>query len=724
MAEGWQQVWKDIINSIRGGVESGTESPIKLSGSGENANLEIETPAAPESGTETSGSDVLSAPQQAASAQPLPLDVENEASIESPFGSTVSATAPKHSWYEWLRANVVFPAAAIILLIIVLLSTRGGPLSLPQPPAPDVIATFNGGQITIADLEKHLALIIPGELQEVTRSPVALELAVQDLVTDELARRWAAERQPDSDDTFTHTMEHITEEINLESFDTQLHEDATMVSESEIQDYYYQNREQFGDQSLDAVRESIRQTLVAEREQDYLDNYIQRLKDNASVTRNFELLEVPPPTEDDLRIYYDENITQFTLPSQVVIDQLEIPIGQDEVASRQKAEAALLSVNSGASFEEAQQQDPSLILSAGQVIQEGTTVNPEWDAIVFGLTPGEISDVFRAGNSFYIVLMNERQDERIQAFEQIRETIQARVQQQQADTWFEENADKTLFTIKGRRYTVGQFYNEYQELSPPVRASFSGSEGMRNLAEQLIERLLLIEDTNDQLLGSENQPLTDEARLQVLKQMQHQEEVDDQIEVTEQEIQQYYDANQELMIMPSRARIRYIRIGLGASEDEAKRAQERADEAYNRLVPGPLQSGEEFAKIAQEYSEDPETATNGGEYPGWIGESSDILAELEMHPFHERVLTLQPGEISPVFQYGDSLYIVQVIERTEPETLSLEQAGPFIEEILFEQEHDTLTAQLQQQLLDESDFVLYPSVLEEYFNRSITPVPQ
>lgn len=587
-----------------------------------------------------------------------------------------------------------------------------------------MIATFNGGQITIADLEKHLALIIPGELQEVTRSPVALELAIQDLVTDELARRWAAERQPDSDNTFTHTMEHITEEINLESFDTQLHEDATMVSESEIQDYYYQNREQFGDQSLDVVRENIRQTLVAEREQDYLGNYIQRLKDNASVTRNFELLEVPPPTEDDLRTYYDENITQFTLPSQVVVDQLEVPIGQDEVASRQKAEAALLSVNSGASFEEAQQQDPSLILSARQVIQEGTTVNPEWDAIVFGLTPGEISDVFRAGNSFYIVLMNERQDERIQAFEQVRETIQARVQQQQADTWFEESADKTLFTIKGRRYTVGQFYKEYQELSPPVRASFSGSEGMRNLAEQLIERLLLVEDTNDQLLSSENQPLTDEARLQVLKQMQHQEEVDDQIDVTEDEIQQYYDTNRELMVVPSRARIRYIRVGLGTSEDEAKRARERADEAYNRLVPGPFQSGEAFAKIAQEYSEDSETATNGGEYPGWIGESSDILAELEMHPFHERVLTLQPGEISPVFQYGDSLYIVQIIERTEPETLSLEQAGPFIEEILFEQEHGTLTAQLQQQLLDESVFVLYPSVLEEYFNRSITPVPQ
>lgn len=724
MAEGWQQVWKDIINSIRGGVESEPEATIGYPKSDQVTRPPDTVLIAPESGDEISDSHEYLGLQQTESVQPLSPGMENDGSLESPKASTASTLVSKHSWLEWLRANAVFPVAALTVVIVILLSTRAGPLAVPQPPAPDVIATFNGGQITIADLEKHLALIAPGELQEVIRSPVALELAVQDLITDELARQWAAERQPDSDDTFTHTMEHITEELNLDSFDTQLHEDAAMVSESDIQDYYYQNREQFGDQTLDAVRENVRQRLVAEREQDYLDSYIQRLKDNASVTRNFELLEVPPPTEDALRTYYDENITQFTLPSQVVVDQIEIPIGQDEAASRQTAETALLSINSGASFEEVQEQDPSLILSTGRVVQEGNAIDPDWDGIVFDLTPGETSDVFRAGSSFHIVRLNEMQDERVQTFEQVHEIIQARVQQQQADAWFEGNATRTLFTIKGRRYTVGQFYKEYQELAPATRLSFSGSEGMRNLAEQLIERLLLVEDTNDQLLGSENQPLTDEARLQVLKQMQHQEEVDDQIEVTEDEIQQYYDANRELMIMPSRARIRYIRIGLGASEDEAKRAQERADEAYSRLVPGPLQPGEDFAKIAQEYSEDPETASNGGQYPEWIGESSDILAELEMHPFHERVLTLRPGEISPVFQYGDSLYIVQVIERTDPETISLEQASPFIEEILFEQEHDTLTTQLQRQFLDETGFALYPSVLEEYFNSNIPSVSQ
>ena len=105
------------------------------------------------------------------------------------------------------------------------------------------------------------------------------------------------------------------------------------------------------------------------------------------------------------------------------------------------------------------------------------------------------------------------------------------------------------------------------------------------------------------------------------------------------------------------------------------------------------------------------------------GEGADLLAETELHPFHERVLTLQPNEISPVFEFGDSLYIVQVIERTEAQTLSFEQAKPYIQEILFQQEHETLTTQLENSLLEQSGFTVYPSVLETYLSQSTTPTP-
>ncbi len=721
MSQGWKQIWEDILNSIRGDVRSETAAP---SGepeveSGEKVEpIEVEVAEQPVEPT-LPITETVSLEQAEPVADILPETHPTDVVSVPQILATDVATLPTR---RLVWQNAVLVIAIVSVAAFVWISRSNGSILAPQPPAPDVIATFNGGQITIADLEEHLALLVPDEFQQVMNSPYILQQVVQDIVTDELARQWAIERQPDTDETFAHTMEHITEEINLESFDSQVHENAAIVSESEIQDYYYANREQFGDQTLDAVRETIRQMLVAEREPDYIEEYIQRLRDNASITRNFELLDVPTPTEDDLRRYYTENATQFTLPTQVIVDELAFPIGQDESAARQQADDALLSIRSGATFDQVAQEATSVVLNAASTVLAGSR-GEEWESPVFELTEGEMSAVFRAGNSLYIVRLISFEDERTLTFEEIRELMLPIVQQQQTDIWFEQNSDRTLFTLEGRRYTVGQFYQEYQELSPLDQAQFVGSEGMRNLADQLIERLLLVDDTYDQLLDSQNQPLTDETRLQVLKQMLHQENVDDQIEVTDEEMRQFYAENQEMMVQPSQARIRYIRIDLGSSEDEAQRARERANEAYNRLIPSTLQTGEDFATIAQEYSEDTQTAANGGELPRWIGEGDDLLAEMELHPFHERILTLQPGEISPVFEFGGSLYIVQVIERTEPGIVTFEQAQPSIQEYLYQQEHEAMSVQLENSLLEQAGFTIYPSVLEAYFNQDIIPSP-
>ncbi|MGH7462217.1 MAG: peptidylprolyl isomerase, partial [Longimicrobiales bacterium] len=86
------------------------------------------------------------------------------------------------------------------------------------------------------------------------------------------------------------------------------------------------------------------------------------------------------------------------------------------------------------------------------------------------------------------------------------------------------------------------------------------------------------------------------------------------------------------------------------------------------------------------------------------------------------VLTLQPNEISRPFEFGDSLYMVQVIERTESERLTFEQARPYIQDILTERKHDELLAQLTDTLFNQANVVIYQSVLEAYFKQLPTPV--
>lgn len=749
MAEGWKQVFEDMRAALLGKAPQ-AEPPddVIIAEDADEPALEgvVETADSPEQ---------VEVAVEIISVDTLP-EIETDDQIETAENLTAVTAPSDHALTNTdsvPKVEVILPDEAVVIgnetiptpapertrrrrwekiAVLIILFIAGGWFvfssglwarwTAPKAPAPDVVASFDGGQITLTDMEAHLALLEGSEIGEAGHSPEEFLFVLEDMVMDELVAQWAAGRNPESEETFSHTMQHINEELNLQSLEGQLHEGDIPVAESEIQAYYNENRELFGDQPLTAVREQIRQTLVAQQEQDYITSYIEQLKGNASVTRFFELLDVPAPTEDDLRRYYEDNRNQFTLPRQVVVDELQFIIGEDETTARQAADDALLKLRSGADFADIPGEVPAALVTSGVTLFAGTR-GDEWDTAVFALTNGELSDVFRAGDAFYIVRLQEKQNARTQTFAEVRGLVETAVAPQVMDDWFAANASKTLFTIKSNRYTVGEFYQEYQELPITMQAQFAGAEGMKELAERLIERLLLVADANERLLDVENQDLADEARLQILKQMLHQEEVDDKIEITDEEIQRYYEANQTLMTLPPQARIRYIRIGLGNSEDEAAAAQRRADEAYERLNPGLFQQGEEFAVVAQAYSEDPETAANGGELPGWIGESDDMFAEFEIHSFHEAVLGLPVDEISRPFEFGGSLYIVQVIERTEPETVGLEEARPFIEEILTQQQHEELEIVLRNQLLEQANFEIYWPVLETYIQQLPTPEP-
>lgn len=752
MNEGWKQVWSDIVNSVRGTpaptaqpqepetrVDALTGTPVR----GED------TPPIAETHADTQGTPVESAPAtqslvfpEATAASETAVPVEAPTEIPSldadaleasqPISEQSETIAPPTSWGLWVRRLGMIGVTLITLgmlaiLLIPQFTSQIEELLAPRPPAPDIVATFKDGEITRDQLLAHLAVLVPQEAQERVRTFENLRALAQEMVLDELIRRWAAERKVDAQETFSHTMQHITEELNLDSLHSQMHTSEIPVQESEIQAYFQQNQDQFQDRTLDEVRQEIRDQLASQRENSYIQEYIERLRANASINKDLGLLDVPEPTEDDLKQYYETNREQFNLPSQVVVDELEIPIEDDETDARRRADAALLRIRSGASFVQASQEiTGTKVLTAATIM--GGTRGAEWEKTVWGMQPDEVSDVINDEDElFSIVRLRELQPERIASFDQVRPEILELVRQQKTDEWFKANGAKTLFTIKGQRYSLEQFYKEYQELPPNVRINYEGAEGRKRLGEDLITRLLVVEDTYDRLLDVENKDELEETRLDVLKQMHHQENVDDQIQISDEELQKFYDENQARLVKPPEARIRYVRIGLGQTEDEEKRAEEKATEAYRKLVPGPFQPGADFATIAGEYSEDPASAAKGGELDGWVGEGFDELLELTDHPFHEQVLSLGVNQISPPFFYGDSLYIVQVIERSDPQPIPFDQAKPLIEEKLSHEQHDDLLANLSERIVQEANMVIYDSTLRTLIAELVpaqTPTPE
>jgi peptidyl-prolyl cis-trans isomerase SurA len=85
------------------------------------------------------------------------------------------------------------------------------------------------------------------------------------------------------------------------------------------------------------------------------------------------------------------------------------------------------------------------------------------------------------------------------------------------------------------------------------------------------------------------------------------------------------------------------------------------DEAKRKIlnIQARLQTGEDFAMLAQNYSEDPNTAQNGGDL-GFVPESAFAKASPELR---RMVMALKPGELSPVLPAPDGFRILKVISK-------------------------------------------------------------
>lgn len=714
MNESWQQIWQDIRTALRD-----PESREQTHRATETVNILVDESPVGES--EQAAEEVqtqLQAMDNAALSTQVNEDVDT---AEMPIiAEPTQPIAERKPWGSRLDRLL----GVGVVLVFVFLLWRNGWLARASPPAPNVVATFNGGQITVEDVQQHLALLVPDTIMQAQfRDVEAYRMVVQEMLSDELVRQWATDRKADRDENLQHVMKHITEEINLDELHAQMHKDQMGVAEGDIQAYYEANRTQFGDQTLTQVRDQILGTLEAQQEDQFVANYIKGLTENATITRDFALLDVPEPEERELQAYYTANLAQYRRPAQAIVDEVRIVIGEDEVIARQQADKALVRLRAGEEFAAVAREVGGMPVPTGGVAISAGVREATYDTVVFTLDENQISDVFSSGDAFYIVRLRSQQPERQHSLDEVRSQVRQAVLQEKERAWFMEKADLTLFTVHGKRYTVGDYWQEYQELPITFVTEYQGNEGRKQLAEQIIERMLLVEDSYNRLLTAGNESELEEVRLDVLAQMMEQEEVDDQIEVTDEELQTYYDQNQSMLVVPPQARIRQILIRLGQTEDERTRAWDKANEAYKQVAPGLFQQGEDFAEVARQYSEDEATAGNGGEVAGWISEGVDLLSELTEHPLHQQVLSLTAGDISAPFEWDGAIYIIQVIERKGPEPLVFDEIKELLREELRARKHDELLGQLQQKLFTTADIQIYDSVIATNLVESATSVP-
>jgi peptidyl-prolyl cis-trans isomerase C len=146
-------------------------------------------------------------------------------------------------------------------------------------------------------------------------------------------------------------------------------------------------------------------------------------------------------------------------------------------------------------------------------------------------------------------------------------------------------------------------------------------------------------------------------------------------EVSDEDAKKYYDENPGQFEQPEMVRAAHVLIGTRAKDgselDDAKKKEKRqlAEDILKRA-----KAGEDFAKLAKEYSDDPGSKDKGGEYTFPRGQ---MVPEFESAAF-----SLQPNQVSDIVttQYG--YHIIKLYEKKPAKKMPLAEVAPDIKKFL------------------------------------------
>lgn len=142
-------------------------------------------------------------------------------------------------------------------------------------------------------------------------------------------------------------------------------------------------------------------------------------------------------------------------------------------------------------------------------------------------------------------------------------------------------------------------------------------------------------------------------------------EISSKIIVTDADIANFYNANRGSFNFPE-PQVHLAQILVTAHPDpnshNLKNDKARTDDEAKRKIQAleaRLRQGEDFAMLAQNYSEDPVSTPNGGDI-GFLPESSMDKTSPELK---KMVLSLQPGQLSPIIHDNEGYRILKMISK-------------------------------------------------------------
>ena len=166
-----------------------------------------------------------------------------------------------------------------------------------------------------------------------------------------------------------------------------------------------------------------------------------------------------------------------------------------------------------------------------------------------------------------------------------------------------------------------------------------------------------------------------------------------EIVISPKRIERLYNQDQEKYRVGERAKFRMVVV-------EASRHARGEPRKIAEQVLVKARAGEDFAKLANEFSDDARI-TKGGDR-GWIEDKETSLAK----ELKAAVFSLQAGQVSDVIELGGTAFVIKVEERKPAQIKPITEVRLAIEKQLRDQERDRLqTAWLKR--LRKKAFIAY-----------------
>ena len=123
-------------------------------------------------------------------------------------------------------------------------------------------------------------------------------------------------------------------------------------------------------------------------------------------------------------------------------------------------------------------------------------------------------------------------------------------------------------------------------------------------------------------------------------------------QISRREIEEFYSSNKDsLPELKESANLSHILISVQPSESAAETARKKAERLLDRL-----KKGDDFEELAKAHSEDPGSASRGGNLG--MMQRGDLVKE-----FEEVAFALNPGEISEIVRTEFGFHIIQLVRR-------------------------------------------------------------